>query len=101
MRYRTASVYEKIICHSKQPTVGCFRWFLRGQCFASVFVASPSHAGSVARTTISTAAKYFGAFGAGLPNGFNSFAATKRVIGRSSVMKITFSVCFGRFYWHK
>jgi len=48
--------------------VSCFRWFFSCQCFANAIVAFASHGGSVARARISTAAKYLGAFGAGLPS---------------------------------
>ena len=59
-----------------------FRFFSR-QCFASILVAFESHTGFAARSTTSTAAKYFGAFGAGLPNGSSSFAATNGAISCS------------------
>jgi hypothetical protein len=57
--------------------LGCadFRRFFRSQCFANCFVAIGSHSESDARSAISTAAKYFGEFGAGFPRGTSSFAA--------------------------
>jgi hypothetical protein len=64
----------KSLCHRKQPTVSCFRWFFRCQCFAMAFVACESHSESAARSAIAAAAKYFGAFAAGLPRGTRSFA---------------------------
>jgi hypothetical protein len=45
----------------------------------SNFVAFESHSAHAARSTTSTAAKYFGEFGAGLPSGTSSFAATSGV----------------------
>jgi hypothetical protein len=41
----------------------------RCQCLADTLVAFESHSESAACTTMSTAAKYFGAFGAGFPSG--------------------------------
>jgi hypothetical protein len=62
--------------YSKQRGLSCFRSFFRRQCFPKAFVAAASHCESDAHATISAAAKYFGAFGAGFPNGTSNFAAT-------------------------
>ncbi len=53
------------------------RWrFFACQCRASALVAFESHSRSSALAVTSIAAKYFGAFCAGLPSGCKSFADT-------------------------
>ena len=52
-----------------------FLLFFPIQCRANARVAWDSQSGSSARPIISTEAKYFGAFGAGFPNGINNLAA--------------------------
>jgi len=69
---------------------------LRSQCFARARVASESQAGFSARAKISTEAKYFGAFVAGLPSGFKSLAEINGAMSCSlnpsnSAASVTFS----------
>jgi len=51
--------------------------------FRQLFRGNDSHAESEARSAICTAAKYFGAFGAGFPNGTSNFAVTNSAMSCS------------------
>src|SRR5207247_4601087 len=78
-RFATVSVFLAGY-HTLAAAFCSLRWFFRSQCFASCFGAVDSHSEFAARSEISTAAKYFGAFAAGFPNGTSNFAAINGAI---------------------
>jgi hypothetical protein len=78
-----------------------FREFFAAHFLVMTLVASDSQDGFSMRATISTAAKYFGAFAAGLPKGANNLAITSAGISCSlkpsrSAVSVVFNLAGSR-----